>query len=124
MASEWVGGVLDQHELDLGRTVFVGFSQGSALAFLLAERQSMCPAAVVSLAGYLPGGDLAQLNGLPVFWGHGSQDQTIPVSRARLDVQRLEDLGAEVRYCEAEVGHKVGVECMRGLKGWLHQSIG
>lgn len=122
-ASSWVGALVERHGLDLARTVFVGFSQGSALAFLLAEQQQTCPAALVSLAGYLPGGDLAPLNDLPVFWGHGSQDQTIPISRARLDVQRLEGLGARVRFCEADVGHKVGVECMRGLKEWLRNSI-
>jgi predicted esterase len=122
-ATLWVKGVIAEHDLVLGRTVFVGFSQGSALSFLLAGRVDTCPAAVVSLAGFLPKGELKQLQGLPVFWGHGSQDQTIPVERAHQDVKRLKALGAEVHYCEAEVGHKVGVECMRGLKEWLGQVI-
>jgi phospholipase/carboxylesterase len=98
--------------------VLMGFSQGAALALTIA-RNGFRPAGVATLAGYLPDGGLKNLDGLPVYWGHGSQDERVPVERARRDVARLRQSGAEVTYCEAPVGHKVGVECMHDLAAWF-----
>lgn len=102
--------------------VLLGFSQGAALAFAIAQ-QAFSPAAVVVLAGFLPTGDLAGLQGVPVYWGHGSQDDLVPVETAREEVAALRALGSYVTYCEAEVGHKVGLECMKGLRTWLKQKV-
>ena len=30
-----------------------------------------------------------------------------------------EQAGAPVTYCEADVGHKLGSECLKGLRRWL-----
>ncbi|MGD8822778.1 MAG: hypothetical protein PVG63_06725, partial [Anaerolineales bacterium] len=57
--------------------------------------------------------------GVPVYWGHGTEDELIPIEHARHDVERLRTAGVDVSFCEAEVGHKVGVECTRGLKTWF-----
>lgn len=107
--------------LELGQTYFVGFSQGAALAFALAASGEVRPAGVIALAGFLPEGDISGLASVPVYWGHGSKDEIVTPERARVDIDRLESMGTRVRYCEAEVGHKVGVECMRGLKDWLSE---
>jgi predicted esterase len=120
-AHSWLRGMVSAHQIELERTILVGFSQGSALAFLLADQLVVPAAGIVSLAAFLPEGEFDQLRDMPIFWGHGSQDQTITAESARQDVDRLRQLGAQVQYCEADVGHKVGVECMRGLKGWLEQ---
>ncbi|MFP3853402.1 MAG: alpha/beta hydrolase [Anaerolineales bacterium] len=122
-ASSWIHSLLERHGISLASTVFVGFSQGAALSFLLAEDPDIRPAAVVALAGFLPGGELGSMEDFPVFWGHGTEDQTIPITQAEADIERLKELGAEVHYCQAEVGHKVGVECMRGLKEWLRDKL-
>jgi len=115
----WIQSLGQAMAFDPSTAVFVGFSQGSAVAFTAALLPAVRPAAVVALAGYLPAGDFSSLRGLPVFWGHGTQDDRVPIVRARADAARLEGFGANVQFCEAKVGHKVGVECMRGLKGWL-----
>ncbi len=103
--------------------VWMGFSQGAALAFVAALAPGAAPRAVVSLAGFLPDGlggdDLGRLRGLPVYWGHGTKDDHVPVARARRDVARLREAGLDVTYCEAEVGHKLGADCLRGLNGWF-----
>lgn len=122
-AISWIGSMVDKHEISLASTVFVGFSQGAALSFLLAEDPELRPAALVSLAGFLPQGEIGSMEGMPVFWGHGTEDETIPIEQAEADIERLKGLGAAVRYCQAEVGHKVGVECMRGLKSWLREQL-
>jgi phospholipase/carboxylesterase len=118
-----VVGLIAEHQLDPPELVLVGFSQGAAIAFAVAARGEVPVCAVVALAAYLPQGDLASLAGLPVFWGHGILDETIPIARAKEDQARLVRVGANVHACDAEVGHKVGVECVRGLKQWLRQLL-
>jgi len=109
--------------LDSNHLVFMGFSQGAALAFAGAALGMLHPAALVSLAGYLPEGDINLLQGLQVFWGHGLRDDLVPIARAREDVTRLRSVGADVHYCEADIGHKLGVECARGLDLWLGEQF-
>ncbi|RPI93480.1 MAG: hypothetical protein EHM40_09650 [Chloroflexi bacterium] len=99
----------------------MGFSQGaamsSALAFLHPERIRKAG----MLAGFVPGGleGLAAqrpLDGMPFMVIHGTKDQTVTIERARAAVEILEQAGAQVTYCEDEVGHKVSVTCLRALK--------
>jgi len=118
--SQWLTGLVRLHGLDLRDTYLLGFSQGSALAFALACLGDIEPGGLAALAAYLPEGDLGRLDGLPIFWSHGSRDDRVPVARARRDVERLRAAGARVDYCESDTGHKVGVECLRALKAWLH----
>jgi predicted esterase len=56
------------------------------------------------------------LAGKPFFVVHGTKDQMVTIERARSSVEILEQAGAQVTYCEDEVGHKVSVTCLRGLK--------
>jgi phospholipase/carboxylesterase len=105
------------------RLLLIGFSQGAALSFAAAALGSLQPHGIASLAGFLPYGDLSALAGQAVFWGHGTSDELIPIGRARADLLRLEAHEVPVQFCEAEVGHKLGVECTKGLKKWLqHRS--
>ena len=67
---------------------------------------------------------LARLASLPVYWGHGTQDDQVPVERARRDVARLRQAGVDVSYCEADVGHKLGADCLLGLASWLARGPG
>jgi phospholipase/carboxylesterase len=99
----------------------MGFSQGGAmsgvLAFLFPQR--IRRAAI--LAGFVPGGleelvSRRPLEGKPFFVAHGTKDETVPVDRARASVEILERAGAQVTYCEDEVGHKLSATCLRSLK--------
>ena len=113
----------ENHGLDRGRLVLLGFSQGAAMVFASAMTTnaglSIPPVAIAVGAGHLPQGDLRPLRGLPVFWGHGTRDELIPVSVARSDVERLRAAGAQVQYCEADVTHKLGLACLRELRQWI-----
>lgn len=104
------------------RVVLMGFSQGAALAF--ASAGDLKPDGIVAIAGFLPEGDIKHLSSVPIFWGHGIRDDHVSISRARDDVARLRKAGAEVDYCEVDVGHKLGVECAQGLEQWLKQTFG
>ena len=100
-----------------------GFSQGGALtnALALLYPERIRRAAV--LAGFMPAGSeefLARqpLTGKQFFIAHGSRDELVPFERARQSIQLLEQAGAQVTFCEAEVGHKVSADCLRGLEAF------
>lgn len=120
----WIGSLAAQNAMAPDETYVIGFSQGSALAFSVSALGDFEPGGLAALAAYLPQGDLSGLKGLPIFWSHGTQDDKVPIDRARSDVQRLRAVGADVDYCESDSGHKVGIECMRALKAWLKERAG
>jgi phospholipase/carboxylesterase len=104
----------------------IGFSQGTALAYAFALAHPERVLTISGLAGFLPtgSGDLADkgpLLGKKAFVTHGIQDDRVPVERARHAVKTLKRAGAEVVYCEADVGHKLDAGCFRAL-GHFHST--
>jgi phospholipase/carboxylesterase len=76
------------------------------------------------LAGFVPAGleELIlrkPLAGKKIFVAHGTQDQMIPIDRARASIELLEQAGAQIIYCEDEVGHKLSANCLRALETYL-----
>lgn len=102
----------------------VGFSQGGALAMVLAL---LHPDRIRRLAGLStfmpPGGEVlalrSPLQNLPALIAHGSQDSIVPVQIAQQTASLLEQAGAEVGYCESEVGHKLGSDCFYALEKFM-----
>jgi phospholipase/carboxylesterase len=110
--------------VDAAKIDVAGFSQGGALTNVLAllYPQRIRKAAV--LAGFMPSGvdDLLErrvLAGKPFFVAHGTQDTLVPFERARGSIEQLEKGGAQVTFCEAEVGHKLSVDCLRALEAFF-----
>jgi phospholipase/carboxylesterase len=104
---------------DFAKFSLMGFSQGSAFSFALALRHPERVSRLAALAGFLPAGgesQLARLAGKPIFIAHGTQDETVPVSKAREAQAALQAAGASVRYCESDTGHKLGANCARELQ--------
>lgn len=102
----------------------MGFSQGAAMSGLLAFLYPERVRKVGILAGFAPEGleelvSQRPLEGKSFFVAHGTKDETVPVERARASMEILEKAGAQVTYCEDEVGHKVSVACLRALKKFL-----
>ncbi len=96
----------------------IGFSQGAAFSvvYSLAHRDRVNRLAM--LAGFLPEDSdarLGSLKDLPVFIAHGTKDETVPVARAHQAKEQLEAAGAQVRYCESDIGHKLGASCFTEL---------
>ena len=112
--------------LDGEKLVFdvVGFSQGGALAFTLAF---LYPDRVRRMAGLStfmpPGGDVlairSPLTNHRVLIAHGSQDTIVPPLIARKTASLLEQAGADVAYCENDVGHKLGSDCFHALENFM-----
>jgi phospholipase/carboxylesterase len=99
----------------------MGFSQGAAMCSLLAFLYPQRIRRVGMLAGFVPAG-LEELitqrpvEGKPFFVAHGTKDETVSIERARASIELLEQAGAQVTFCEDDVGHKVSVNCLRALK--------
>lgn len=104
----------------------LGFSQGAALGYAFATSYPDRVRTIAGLAGFVPEGiDLfvpeKPFNGKNFFVAHGSRDQIVPVTRTRKDIKILEDAGANVIYCEDDVGHKLSANCFRSLEKFYHQ---
>ncbi|MGB7875261.1 MAG: hypothetical protein WBL25_12820 [Anaerolineales bacterium] len=118
-----VDGVSASIGVDAEKFDVVGFSQGGALTNVLTllYPQRIRKAAV--LAGFMPGGtnDLIErrvLDGKQFFVAHGKNDDLVPLQRAEQALELLEKAGAQVTFCDADVGHKVSADCLRGLEAF------
>lgn len=99
----------------------MGFSQGAALSYTMALMHPERIQAVAGLSGFAPDGIKQEfqgklLSGMPVFVSHGTKDDIVPVARARQGVRLLEEFGADVTYCEDDVGHKLSANCFNGVE--------
>ncbi|MBI5825723.1 MAG: hypothetical protein HZB18_16975 [Chloroflexi bacterium] len=110
---------LEARQFDL-----MGFSQGGAMVNLMGMLYPQRVRKMGVLASFLPSGldeyiAKKALAGKDIFVAHGTQDKLIPVERARASMALLEQAGAQVTYCEDEVGHKLSANCLRALEVYL-----
>ena len=99
----------------------MGFSQGAVLSSVLAFLYPQRVRKVGILAGFLPSGleglvSSRPLEGKPIFVTHGTKDETVTIDRAKRSMVLLEQAGAQITYCEDDVGHKVSAGCLQALK--------
>jgi phospholipase/carboxylesterase len=102
----------------------IGFSQGGALVNTLALLHPGRIGRAGVLAGFMPDGAEAAirpglLSGKPFFVAHGTQDEMVPLEKAHWSIGLLEQAGAHVTFCDAELGHKVSAGCLHGLEEFL-----
>jgi len=120
--------LIDAYQASAGREAdasqpfdVMGFSQGAAMSSVLAFLYPDRIRKLGILAGFVPSDMEAlaaqrPLEGKPVFVAHGTKDQTVPIERARASIQILEQAGAQVTYCEDDVGHKLSLTCLQALR--------
>ena len=118
---------LDTLKIASSKLDVVGFSQGGALALTLSVLYPELVNKAVVLSAFLPPGvdailrpDL--LSQVRFFWAHGNQDEVVPIERGLASIQLLKDAGAEVQFCESDVGHRVGKNCRRALSAFLNEA--
>ncbi|GAP14756.1 predicted esterase [Longilinea arvoryzae] len=107
-----------QHWLDILKITsekfdLMGFSQGAAVSLCYLLQYPDRIGRVASLAGFLPEGAKEllvpdRLSGKAVLIAHGTVDKAVPFRRAQEAAAILSAAGAEVEFCQDEVGHKVG----------------
>ena len=106
----------------------VGFSQGAAFMYAFSLLNSSRIASIAGLSGFLPidmekYGTEQVLKGKTAFISHGSTDKLVHVDKAHQAVDFLRHMGANVTYCEDEVGHKLSGKCFRGLENFFAREL-
>jgi phospholipase/carboxylesterase len=109
---------------DFTRYRLAGFSQGAALAYAFSLKHPEQVLAVAGLAGFLPLGTEGNFNNpaiadLSVYVSHGKADNLVPITKAQDAVQKFHQAGAEVTFCESDVGHKLSADCFNGLEAFF-----
>lgn len=109
---------------DFSRLHLVGFSQGAALSYAFALLHPQRVTSLVAMAGFIPPGAEGLASGRPLqgkraLIAHGSRDETIPVSLAHQARDWMQTAGADVSYCEDQVGHKMGLKCLPALESFF-----
>jgi phospholipase/carboxylesterase len=127
-AAEGLMKLIDEYSASVGVDAaqfdLMGFSQGAAMTNLIGMLHPQRVHKMGVLAGFVPAGleDVIlkkPLAGKNVFVAHGTQDQMIPLDRARASMALLEQSGAQITYCEDKVGHKLSANCLRALETYL-----
>jgi thioredoxin len=117
----------EEHGMARADAVIGGFSQGAGLALVLGLRRSdrSHPAGVLAMSAFVPA-DLADEDidweaaaSIPVLLQHGTDDQMIPVQRARDLSVALTDRGVPLVYSEYPMGHEVALESVQQGHAWL-----
>ena len=113
-----------ENNLDAPRFDVMGFSQGGALTNTLALLHPERIGRPAVLAGFVPSGAEPLVQGRPLdgksfFVAHGTLDETVKIEYARQSVELLESAGADVTFCEDEVGHKVSARCLHALEDFF-----
>ncbi len=108
---------------DKSKISILGFSQGAALGYTLGLLKPGAIRSIAGLSGFLPENfelfvDDQPLAGKRIFIAHGTRDQYVRVEKARESVNLLQKAGADVTYCEDDVGHKLSIYCFRSLRNF------
>ena len=119
----------ERYPIDRRKTVVLGFSQGGVMAYGVALAEPERFAAVVALSSWLP----LELVGAsandkpegfpPTLVHHGSEDDLVPVDKARTSVESLRSLRAPVTYREYNMGHEISAESLGDLSAWLEEKV-
>ncbi len=112
------------------RIVLGGFSQGGALALYAGLRYPVALGGIVSLSAYLPlapalAQEASAANaGVPVFMGHGEDDEVVSVRHGARTRDLLEDLSHPVEWRCYPIPHSVSAPELGDLRRWLGERLG
>ena len=106
---------IDKQKIDI-----MGFSQGAVMAYAIAILYPERVRRIAALAGFIPHAWLYELNpphlsDLSLFIAHGSKDDVIPIKKSYQAADWFKKNGAQVTFCEADIGHKLSSNCFKGL---------
>lgn len=107
------------------RIVLAGFSQGGAIALQTGLRHEQRLAGILALSTYLPlAGALAAEcspanRDVPIFMGHGTFDDIIPIGRAQQSSRMLASLGYAPQWHEYPMPHSLCGEEIADIAAWL-----
>lgn len=117
---EFIERSIEFYKLSPSKIFALGFSQGAGLLSIMLQRDPAFFSGAALLAGFVvKQPETARKPSTKVFIGHGSEDEVVPIDKARRGAEFLKGRGFDVAYTEDPVGHKVGAAAVRELKSWL-----
>lgn len=107
-----------------GPLVLGGFSQGGTTSLVYGLRHPERVQGVAVFSGFLPEHETERLDerrveGLDVFWGHGTRDPAIPHELGRRGREALASTGIRLEARDYDMGHEIVPEQMRDAAGWM-----
>ncbi|AHX15253.1 carboxylesterase [Dyella jiangningensis] len=108
-----------------GRILLAGFSQGGAIALSAGLRLADRLAGIIALSTYLPMQDAFAAErstanaATPIFWGHGTGDPIVPLTRGVNSRDLLQSLGYQVSWHTYPMPHSVCAEEVADLRQWM-----
>lgn len=97
----------------------VGFSQGAAISAVLSILIPEKFDKVALLSGFLPSIpptlDPATLSSIQYYIAHGTQDKLVGFEKALKLKNYLEEYNATTKFCQEDLGHKIGTACLKNL---------
>ncbi|MBC8376446.1 MAG: hypothetical protein H8E26_10405 [FCB group bacterium] len=120
--------ILAQMQLDglipTERIILAGFSQGATISNLISLQKPELLQALLIMSGRLPedvvelSGDTTRFKNLPVFAGHGTLDNVIPIEFGRQIVSFWDPI-AELEHHEYAMGHEISQPELEHIQAWL-----
>jgi phospholipase/carboxylesterase len=111
------------------RVVLAGFSQGGVIALQTALRQPRRLAGAMSLSAYLPLVNKieqernAANNDMPVFLGHGTSDNVVPLVLGKASREQLIKMGYDVDWHQYPMAHSVCAEELQDISAWFKRVL-
>ncbi|MEL0456803.1 alpha/beta fold hydrolase [Flavobacteriaceae bacterium SZ-1-7] len=129
LIAAFIDEAIEAYPVDKNNVTLLGFSQGSILSYAVALTYPEKVKNIVALSGYINKDILPEdvetrdYGHLNFYCSHGSADQVIPVSWARLTPPFLDSLKIKYQYSEFPVGHGVAPQNFYEFREWLENHI-
>lgn len=108
--------------LEPGPVFLGGFSQGGTTSLTRALEHPHTLRGVLTFSGFLPASvEPVPAADVPVFWGHGRKDPSIPWTLARRGRQKLEQAGVPLEARDYDIGHGIAPEELVDAVAWIEK---
>ena len=111
------------------RIVLGGFSQGGAMALQVGLTHPERLAGLLGLSCYLPlpdrlrGGEAQANRATPIFMGHGTDDDIVPVTKGEASHRVLQSAGYTVEWRTYPMAHQVDAQEIVDVGDWLGERL-
>ena len=107
------------------RIVLAGFSQGGVITLQTGLRQTKPLAGLLALSCYLPLAATLEKErsaagqNVPIFWGHGTADDIVPLAKGTASRDVLAKLGYKVEWHQYPMPHSVHPQEIADIGAWF-----
>lgn len=125
----FIGEALKAYPIDPNRLYIGGFSMGGAMSAALTLMHPEMIAGALIFSGYLPiHANLEfkpqEANELPIFQGHGTFDDVLPIEFARMTRDYLTQTPVSLTYREYPIPHTISIPELQDAKEWMRLQLG